>query len=157
MNTSKSCEAYEIYHIFINLTNLFVNNQRGFYIPHSEKRGKSMLLSKQELEKAKERYITEVVIDDGSEKAKKFKKNLEDLLDVCITNWELKREGTLKNYDDSEYAFLTFAGEQLALITVNAIEQGIVPSLVVQVQEMLGGYLGLIYEMYFEEKVVGTC
>lgn len=41
MNTSKSCEAYEIYHIFVNLTNLFVNNQRGFYIPHSkEKRGK---------------------------------------------------------------------------------------------------------------------
>lgn len=116
-----------------------------------------MILRKQELEKAKERYITEVFIDDGSEKAKKFKKNLEDLLDVCITNWELKREGTLKNYDDSEYAFLTFAGEQLALITVNAIEQGIVPSLVVQVQEMLGGYLGLIYEMYFEEKVVGTC
>ena len=116
-----------------------------------------MNLRKQELEKAKERYITEVFIDDGSEKAKKFKKNLEDLLDVCITNWELKREGTLKNYDDSEYAFLAFAGEQLVLITVNAIEQGIVPSLVVQVQEMLGGYLGLIYEMYFEEKVVGTC
>lgn len=117
-----------------------------------------MNLRKQELEKAKERYITEVVIDDGSEKAKIAKKNLEDLLDVCIQNWELKRKGTLKNYDDyAEYAFLAFAGEQLALITVNAIEQGIVPSLVNQVKELLGGYLGLVYEMYFEENVVGTC
>lgn len=117
-----------------------------------------MNLRKQELEKAKERYITEVVIDDGSEKAKRFKKNLEDLLDVCITNWELKRENVFQNYDISEYAFLAFAGEQLALITVNAIEQGIVPSLVNQVKEMLGGYLGLVYEMYFEEKeVAGTC
>lgn len=117
-----------------------------------------MNLRKQELEEAKERYITEVFIDDGSEKAKRFKKNLEDLLDVCITNWEIKREGTLKNYDYSEYEFLAFAGEQLTLITVNAIEQGIVPSLVNQVKEMLGGYLGLVYEMYFEEKeVAGTC
>lgn len=117
-----------------------------------------MNLRKQELEKAKERYITEVVIDDGSEKAKRFKKNLEDLLDVCITNWELKRENVSQNYDISEYAFLAFAGEQLTLITVNAIEQGIVPSLVNQVKEMLGGYLGLVYEMYFEEKeVAGTC
>lgn len=117
-----------------------------------------MNLRKQELEKAKERYITEVVIDDGSEKAKIFKKNLEDLLDVCIQNWELKRENVSQNYDISEYAFLAFAGEQLTLITVNAIEQGIVPSLVNQVMEMLGGYLGLVYEMYFEEKkVAGTC
>ena len=116
-----------------------------------------MNLRKQELEKAKERYVDEVVIDDGSEKAKKSKKNLEDLLDVCIQNWEIKREGTLKNYDYSEYEFLAFAGEQLALITVNAIEQGIVPSLVNQVKELLGGYLGLVYEMYFEENVVGTC
>lgn len=117
-----------------------------------------MNLRKQELEEAKERYITEVFIDDGSEKAKKFKKNLEDLLDVCITNWELKRENVFQNYDISEYAFLAFAGEQLALITVNAIEQGFVPSLVNQVKEMLGGYLGLVYEMYFEEKeVAGTC
>lgn len=121
-----------------------------------------MNLRKQELEKAKERYITEVVIDDGSEKAKIFKKNLEDLLDVCITNWEIKRKGTLKNYDYSEdyseYEFLAFAGEQLALITVNAIEQGMIPSITNQVKEMLGGYLGLVYEMYFEEKeVVGTC
>ena len=117
-----------------------------------------MNLRKQELEKAKERYITEVVIDDGSEKAKRFKKNLEDLLDVCITNWELKRENVSQNYDISEYAFIAFAGEQLTLITVNAIEQGIVPSLVNQVKEMLGGYLGLVYEMYFEEKeVAGTC
>ena len=117
-----------------------------------------MNLRKQELEKAKERYIIEVVIDDGSEKAKIAKKNLEDLLDVCIQNWEIKREGTLKNYDYSEYEFLAFAVEQLALITVNAIEQGIVPSLVNQVKELLGGYLGLVYEMYFEEKeVAGTC
>ena len=116
-----------------------------------------MLLRKQELEKAKERYVDEVFIDDGSEKAKKFKKNLEDLLDVCITNWELKRENESQNYDISEYAFLAFAGEQLALITVNAIEQGMIPSLVNQVKEMLGGYLGLVYEMYFEENVVGTC
>lgn len=72
-----------------------------------------MNLRKQELEEAKERYVDEVFIDDGSE---------------------------------------------LALITVNAIEQGIVPSLVNQVKEMLGGYLGLVYEMYFEEKeVAGTC
>ena len=117
-----------------------------------------MVLTKQNLEQAKERYITEVVIDDGSERAKIAKKNLEDLLDVCITNWELKRENVSQNYDISEYAFLAFAVEQLALITVNAIEQGIVPSLVNQVKELLGGYLGLIYEMYFEEKeVAGTC
>lgn len=117
-----------------------------------------MNLRKQKLEKAKERYITEVVIDDGSEKAKICKKNLEDLLDVCIQNWELKRENVSQNYDISEYAFIAFAGEQLTLITVNAIEQGIVPSLVNQVKEMLGGYLGLVYEMYFEEKeVAGTC
>lgn len=116
-----------------------------------------MLLRKQELEKAKERYVDEVFIDDGSEKAKKFKKNLEDLLDVCITNWELKKENVSQNYDISEYAFLAFAGEQIALLIDNAIEQGMIPSIVNQVQEMLGGYLGLIYEMYFEEKVAGTC
>ena len=116
-----------------------------------------MLLRKQELEKAKERYVNEVFIDDGSEKAKRFKKNLEDLLDVCITNWELKRENVSQNYDISEYAFLAFAGEQLALLVENSLERGITPSLVIQVQEMLGGYLGLIYKMYFEENVVGTC
>lgn len=117
-----------------------------------------MLLRKQELEKAKERYITEVFVDDGSKKAKKFKKNLEDLLDVCITNWELKRENVSQNYDISEYAFLAFAGEQIALLIENSLERGIAPSLVIQVQEMLGRYLGLIYEMYFEEKeVVGSC
>ena len=116
-----------------------------------------MLLRKQELEKAKKRYVDEVFIDDGSEKAKIAKKNLEDLLDVCITNWELKRENVSQNYDISEYAFLAFAGEQIALLIYNAIEQGMIPSLVNQVKELLGGYLGLVYEMYFEENVVGTC
>ena len=116
-----------------------------------------MNLRKQELEEAKERYITEVFIDDGSEKAKRFKKNLEDLLDVCITNWEIKRKNYDYSEDYSEYEFLAFAGEQLALITVNAIEQGMIPSITNQVKEMLGGYLGLVYEMYFEENVVGTC
>lgn len=117
-----------------------------------------MNLRKQELEEAKERYITEVVIDDGSEGSKGAKKTLNDLVDICIANWELKRKGALKNYDYSEYEFLAFAGEQMALLTINAIEQGIVPSAVNQAKEILGGYLGLVYEMYFEEKkVAGTC
>lgn len=117
-----------------------------------------MILRKQELEKAKERYITEVVIDNGSEGSKKAKEILSDLVDVCITNFELQRESTLKNYDYSEYEFLAFANEQLQLITIDALKQGAIPEQLDKIISALGGYLGLIYEMYFEEKeVAGTC
>lgn len=111
-----------------------------------------MLLRKQELEKAKERYVDEVVIDNGSEGSKKAKEILGDLVDTCITNWMLR-----ENYDVSLHEYLVFANEQLILIGIDALKQGAIPEQLDKITNTLGGYLGLVFEMYFEEKVVGTC
>lgn len=113
-----------------------------------------MILRKQELEKAKERYITEVVIDNGSEGSKEAKKILNDLVDTFITNWMLCDTG----YDVSLLVYLVFAKKQLDLIKNNALKQGATPEQINVIINVLGGYLGLVYEMYFEEKeVAGTC
>lgn len=112
-----------------------------------------MILRKQELEKAKERYITEVVIDNGSEGSKKAKEILGDLVDTCITNWMLSD----KDCDVSLHEYLVFANEQLQLIAIDALKQGAIPEQLDRIISTLGGYLGLVFEMYFEEKVAGTC
>lgn len=113
-----------------------------------------MILRKQELEKAKEIYITEVVIDDGSEGSKEAKKILNDLVDNCITNWMLCDKG----YDVSLLVYLVFAKKQLDLIKNNALKQGATPEQLNVTIKVLCGYLGFVYEMYFEEKeVAGTC
>ena len=112
-----------------------------------------MNLRKQELEKAKERYITEAVIDDGSEGSKKAKEILGDLVDTCIANWMSSDKGN----DVSLHEYLIFANEQLILIGIDALKQGAIPEQLDEIINTLGGYLGLVFEMYFEEKVSGTC
>lgn len=113
-----------------------------------------MILRKQELEKAKERYITEAVIDDGSEGSKGAKKILNDLVDICITNWMLCHTG----YDVSLLVYLAFAKKQLDLIKNNALKQCATQEQLNLIINILAGYLGLVYEMYFEEKeAAGTC
>ncbi len=114
-----------------------------------------MNLRKQELEKAKERYITEVFIDDGSEEAQKCKLACLSIAEAFIENY-FSNYG--ENTDADEEEFLDFAREQSFTLISCGIKQKHNEEAIKNVNMLLTAFMRTVYEMYFEiDNVVGAC
>ena len=113
-----------------------------------------MVLTIDRFQKAKEKFINEIFVDDGTEEARKCKLACLLIPETFIENWFLNNE---ENADVDKETFSDFAGVQVIALINSGLNQGQLKENIKTSAEILLAFIHIVYEMYFEENVVGTC
>ena len=114
-----------------------------------------MILTREKFQKAKEKFISDGCIDDGTEEAQSSKLACLSMAETFIENWFMNYE---ESSDVDKEEFLDFAKTQIAVLITSGVAQKLDKEIIKAGNMMLTAFICVVYEMYFEEKkVVGTC
>lgn len=114
-----------------------------------------MILTREKFQKAKEKFVNDKFIDDGTEEAQTSKLVVLSIAETFIENWFLTYE---QNADVDEGEFLDFASVQLIALINSGLNQGQTEMVIKSGSQVLLAFILTVYDMYFEPKeVAGTC
>ncbi len=113
-----------------------------------------MILTIDRFQKAKEKFINDGFMKfDDTEESQKWKLACLSLAETFIENWFMSYE----NADVDEEEFLDFAKTQIAVLITGGVNQKLDKEVIKTGNVILSAFICVVYEMYFEEKVAGTC
>ena len=113
-----------------------------------------MILTIDSFQKAKEKFINDGFMKfDDTEESQKWKLACLSLAETFIENWFTNYE----NADVDEEEFLDFAKTQIAVLITSGVNQKLDSEVIKTGNVILSAFICVVYEMYFEEKVEGTC
>ena len=113
-----------------------------------------MVLTREKFQKAKEKFVNDKFMDDGTEEAQTSKLVVLSIAETFIENWFLTYE---QNADVDEGEFLDFARTQIAVLITSGVNQKQKKGNIKAGNAILLAFICVVHEMYFEEKVAGTC
>lgn len=114
-----------------------------------------MILTREKFQKAKEKFINDGFLKfDDTEELQKWKLACLSLIETFIENWHSNYE---EGADVDKEEFLDFAKTQIAVLITSGVAQKLDREVIKTGNMILSAFICVVYEMYFEEKVTGTC
>lgn len=114
-----------------------------------------MNLTKDRFQKAKEKFVNDKFMDDGTKEAQTSKLVGLSIVETFIENWFLNYG---QNADVDEEEFLDFARTQIVVLMTSGVAQKQNLGNIKAGNAILLAFICVVHEMYFEPKeVAGTC